>query len=67
MESKIVFVRFRMMVGKFPVADVVYKSKRCTTYEAEEIPKTVKNFIESSTKKVEQVDPVWGKETIYTT
>lgn len=67
MESKIKFVRRRMSAGVLHVVDVVYKSNYLRTFIDAELPKTVNDFIASAQKTVEQVDPLWGKEIIYTT
>jgi hypothetical protein len=52
--GKIKFVREYENYGK--KYDVIYHSRRCVTYSANELPETVKRFVTTATRVTKQYD-----------
>lgn len=65
MKTNIEWIRARKSCGEFDVYDVYYQSGRCRTYFVSDAPQSVIDFLVNATRKINQMDKLWGAETIY--
>lgn len=65
MNTKIDWIRSRKCAGTLDVYDVYYKTGRIRTFEVGDAPQSVIDFLVNATIKINQVDKLWGAETIY--
>lgn len=65
MNTKIEWIRARKGAGVLDVYDVYYKTGRMRTFEVGDAPQSVIDFLINATNKINQIDKLWGAETIY--